>query len=278
MPVQRISLFCNVLLLLAMLVSPVSVYAAEKTEADADLPLPFEEIVCEGSYPRHLQGVCYDSKGNIYWCFTTTLVKTNSKGHVLQQIPVANHHGDLCHVDGKLFVAVNLGKFNQPEGQADSWVYEYDAESLRELAKHPTPEAIHGAGGIDYHKGRFIVVGGLPDSVQENYLFEYGVDWKFLARHVLPSGQTHLGIQTATFHDGMWWFGCYGKPEVLLKASSALEYQGQHQTSCSLGLIGLAPGRFLVARGRTDIDKKMKGAKLVPAVSTREGDLKWAHK
>ncbi len=71
-----------------------------------------------------------------------------------------NHHGDLCFRDGKLYVAVNLGKFNDPDGNADSWVYVYDAESLKELARHETQEVLYGAGGIGYRDGHFFVVGG----------------------------------------------------------------------------------------------------------------------
>ena len=87
------------------------------------------KVLCEGTYQHHLQGVCTDEK-SIYWSFTTTLVKTDMEGTLLKQVPVANHHGDLCFHDGKLYVAVNLGKFNDPEGNADSWVYVYDAETL----------------------------------------------------------------------------------------------------------------------------------------------------
>src|SRR5690606_29746611 len=80
------------------------------------------DVTCEGTYPHHLQGICADDEA-IYWSFTTTLVKTNLDGDLLKSVPVANHHGDLCHHDGKLYVAVNLGKFNDPQGNADSWVY-----------------------------------------------------------------------------------------------------------------------------------------------------------
>ncbi|MCB1085407.1 MAG: hypothetical protein KDM63_00055 [Verrucomicrobiae bacterium] len=70
---------------------------------------------------------------------------------------MADHHGDLCFHGGKIFVAVNLGKFNDPKGNADSWVYVYDAANLKELAKHPVPEVFHGAGGMDARDGHFFV-------------------------------------------------------------------------------------------------------------------------
>ena len=92
---------------------------------------------------------------------------------MLHKVPVANHHGDLCLHDGKLYVAVNLGKFNDPAGNADSWVYVYRADDLAFVARHAVPEVFHGAGGIGMHGGRFFVVGGLPDDIRENYVYEY---------------------------------------------------------------------------------------------------------
>ena len=160
-------------------------------------------VLCEGTYQHHLQGVCTDEEA-IFWSFTTALIKTDMEGALLKKVPVANHHGDLCFHDGKLYVAVNLGKFNDPEGNADSWVYVYDAETLTELAQHETQEVFHGAGGIGYRAGHFFVVGGLPDGVDENDVYEYDSDFKFLKKHVIESGHTHLGIQTATFSHGRW--------------------------------------------------------------------------
>src|SRR5262249_27014854 len=129
-------------------------------------------VTCEGAYEQHLQGVCVDSAA-IYWCFTTTLVKTNLNGKLLKKVTVATHHGDLCIDNGKLYVAVNLGKFDDPQGNADSWVYVYNAKDLSIVAKHKVPEVFHGAGGIGIRGGHFYVVGGLPDGVEENYVYEY---------------------------------------------------------------------------------------------------------
>lgn len=177
-------------------------------------------------------------------------MKTDTDGRVLRKLDVANHHGDLCYHDGKIYVAVNLGKFNQPAGQADSWVYVYDAATLKEVARHKTPEVVHGAGGIAYHAGRFVVVGGLPSGVGENYLYEYDTSLKFQKRHVLASGYMLLGIQTAAFASGHWWFGCYGRPQVLLKASPDFKLIGKFVFDASLGIVGLPDGELLVARGR----------------------------
>jgi len=229
-------------------------------------------VVCPGEYPRHVQGVCMDREGNLYWSFTTELVKTDAKGQLLLQIPVANHHGDLCAVDGKIFVAVNLGKFNQPAGKADSWVYEYDAKTLELLGKHDVQEVVHGAGGIAWHDGKFLVVGGLPKGTPENYLYEYDANWKFLNRHVLASGETYLGIQTVTFHGGHWWLGCYGTPQVLLKASEDFRFEGKQEFNGSVGLIGLSDGTFLIAQNKSQPNKHNR-AKLVPAIVNSAGEM-----
>lgn len=242
----------------------------------------FQSVTCEGTYPHHLQGVCTDEKDAIFWSFTTKLVKSDRTGKITKQVDVANHHGDLCFHDGNIFVALNLGKFNDPKGNADSWVYVYDAGDLSCVAKHKTPEVFHGAGGIAFHDGKFLVVGGLPDAVIENYVYEYDSDFKFIKKHALAGGHTHLGIQTATFADGHWWFGCYVRPtsdsapstpSILLKADATLKQVERFEFDCSLGIVLVGDGKFLVARGGTTKDKGHTG-RLVLAVSDKELGLK----
>jgi hypothetical protein len=216
------------------------------------------DVTCAGSYRHHLQGICVDHEA-IYWSFTTTLVKTDLEGTVLVSVPVANHHGDLCHVDGRIYVAVNLGRFNDPAGKADSWVYVYDAASLAEVARHEVQEVFHGAGGIGVQGGHFFVVGGLPAGVEENSVYEYDEGFRFVKRHVIASGHTHLGIQTATFAHGRWWFGCYGQPQVLIVTDAAFRMQGRHEFDCSLGIEGLPEGRLLAAGGRCDRNDTSNG-------------------
>ncbi|MHB8863105.1 MAG: apiosidase-like domain-containing protein [Pirellulaceae bacterium] len=210
-----------------------------------------EPIRCEGVYRMHLQGICTDDK-SLFWSFTDVLVKTDRSGQILKKVSVANHHGDLCYLDGRIYVAVNLGKFNDPQGNADSWVYVYDVESLSEVARHKVAEVIYGAGGIGCHAGRFIVVGGLPPGIEENYAYEYDMDFKFVRKHTIQSGYTLMGIQTATFSGGYWWFGCYGKPELLLKTDKAFKLIGKYEFNGSLGIVGQADGSFLVARGTSE--------------------------
>lgn len=224
---------------------------------------------CEGKYPHHLQGICIDGLGNIFWSFTTELVKTNASGKILTKIPVGNHHGDLCFRGGKIFVAVNFGDFNNPQGKADSWVYVYDAEKLLLIAKHQTPEVIYGAGGIASHNGKFIVVGGLPKGVNENYLYEYNENFKFVKKHVLKSGYTLLGIQTATFADNQWWFGCYGTK--LLKADAAFNFTEKYNIDCSLGIECVTDKLLLIGRGAKDAKKMHTGKVLLADPNKKQG-------
>ncbi|REJ98476.1 MAG: SGNH/GDSL hydrolase family protein [Planctomycetota bacterium] len=222
--------------------------------------LPFASVDCEGAYPKHLQGVCTNDCDAVYWSFTDVLVKTDAAGRVLKKVPVADHHGDLCFHDGRIYVAVNLGQFNQPAGKADSWVYIYDAETLRELARHEATEVVHGAGGIACDGEKFLVVGGLPEGIEENYLYEYDLELSFQERHILNSGYTRLGIQTAAYHDGTWWFGCYGTPKILLKADSELQFTARYEFDCSLGITGLPDGRILTASGQCRGDEGCTGS------------------
>lgn len=248
-----------VILLLAILAhavgqSPRTAQAQNEGSKSSEKAAPitqsrYRNVTCEGEYAHHLQGVCVDENA-IYWSFTTTLVKTDLDGKVLKKIPVVNHHGDLCHHDGKVYIAVNLGRFNNPEGKADSWVYVYDAATLNEIARHEVQEVFHGAGGIGVKDGHFFVVGGLPKGIEENYVYEYDSAFQFLKKHTLHSGYTLMGIQTVTFAHDRWWFGCYGTPAVLLVTDASFEMKGRYEFNCSLGIEGLPNGQLLSATGR----------------------------
>jgi hypothetical protein len=217
-------------------------------------PAPVKPIRCEGDYRHHLQGVCIDKTDNIYWSYTTTLVKTDSAGKRLRKIEVPSHHGDLCAVSNRIYVAVNLGPFNHPDGQADSWVYVYDLE-LKLLAKHPVPQVIYGAGGMDHRAGAFFVIGGLPASHEQNYVYEYDSKFQFVKRHEIKSGQTRLGIQTAALIGDHWWFGCYGTPRVTLKTDANFNLLGNFTFDCAYGIAGNRDGEIFIA---TDVVKNKR--------------------
>ena len=248
----------------------------------ADAPR-FGHVACDGDYKHHLQGVCTNENDAVYWSFTTDLVKTDQRGRVQKKVTVVNHHGDLCFHDGKLFVAVNLGSFNDPKGNADSWVYVYDASDLSLVSKHEVSLVFHGAGGIGFQNGHFFVVGGLPDGVQENFVYEYDPEFRFIKKHVVKSGHTLLGIQTATFAHDRWWFGCYGDPKTLLVTDAEFRLQGRYEFDCSLGVVGLQNGQLLGASGRCTPDKGCTGSARVfvpdekvglrPLVDNKSGEI-----
>ena len=205
------------------------------------------EITCESRYPHHLQGITGNGVDTLYWSFTDVLVKTDLAGKVLARVEVPTHHGDLC-LSGDHVVVAWSNKFNAPG--ADSKVYVYRAEDLKLERIVPVPEVTYGAGGLDVKDGHFFIIGGLPKGYQENYVYEYDEEFRYLRTHVLESGYTNLGIQTACFHDGYWWFGCYTveKKKGLLKADTDLNLVGVYDVSPSIGLVGWGPGRFWVAR------------------------------
>lgn len=233
--------------------------------------LGFGSVACEGIHRHHVQGICTNEKDAVYWSFTTTLVKTDRNGKLLKKIPVRSHHGDLCHHRGRIYVAVNFGNFNDPAGKADSWVYVYDADDLSLLAKHQVPQVFHGAGGIAHHDGQFIVVGGLPQGVEENYAYQYDRRFQFIRKHVIRSGYTRLGIQTAAFADGHWWFGCYGTQ--LLKVERSFKLVGKYAFDCGVGIVGVSPGNFLIGRGGGNGEKR--SAKATIAVEDKQKGLRF---
>ncbi len=231
-------------------------------------------ISCAGTYTGHLQGVCLDPEDNLYWSFTTTLVKTDRLGNVLKQMPVVTHHGAPCYADGKLYVAVNLGKFNEAKEAADSWIYVYDATDLSLVRRQRIGEAIYGAGGIAHKGDSFVVVGGLPEGFTENYLYEYDHQLKYIRTITLKSGYTTKGIQTAVYSNGYWWFGCYGTPETLLRTDDRFQAISSFSFDCALGLIPIGR-RFLVARGRTAcLEEHGCTGQLIPAERSEERGLR----
>jgi hypothetical protein len=65
-----------------------------------------------------------------------------------------------------------------------------------------------------------------------------------------------MGIQTAAYADGSWWFGCYGTPKTLLKADETLRSVERFEFEGSLGIVPRGDGTFLIGR---DTSSKQTG-------------------
>ncbi len=199
--VGRSAPLCKVRVALFAATAAVALFASAAERGKKD------EIVCGGRYQGHLQGT--DAAGtNIWWSFTTKLVRTDLSGRVLASRDVPSHHGDLCVKGDTLYVAVNHGRFNSETG-GESFVMSYDAMTLASKDKWKI-DMPFGAGGMTWRGDRFYVIGGLPPTERRNYVHEYDKDFNLVKRHAIETGYTSLGIQTAAFIDGEFLFGIYG--------------------------------------------------------------------
>lgn len=256
-----------IIILLALFIGSCSSNPKHEFDAKALEIIP-PEIPYAETYDGHLQGMATDFKKHIFWSHTQQLVKTDLEGNVLKTIDVQNHHGDLEYYKGKVYVAVNFGRFNEEPGLADSWVYVYNAKDLAFIEKHPTPEVIHGAGGIAIHNNRVMVVGGLPETgdYSENPVYEYDLNFIFVKRHDIMSGYTYKGIQTACYFNNHWYFACYGSSRVgvvpkVLEVKQTQENELQlvqtFDVDMSYGMIGLKGSEFIYSN-RTMENKAIK--------------------
>ncbi len=232
--VLSIPVCCMAVFLLAAAV-PVSRAAEQQQNGAGDAgtataALP-PGIQCEGEYGAHLQGVATNHKDALFWSFTLTLVKTDLTGKVQATAKTVYHLGDLTCADGRVYAAA-CTSWDKPSN--NSKVYVYDANDLKLLDKKPVPEATYGAGGIEYYDGRFYIVGGADPKAEENFIYVYDKDFKYVATHTIPSGHTELGVQTISRHGGFFWLGCYGN--ILLKLDDSLNIAGRYAFDSGYGM------------------------------------------
>ena len=171
------------------------------------------EVICAGDYPWHLQGVATDGN-NLFWSFTTVLVKTDFGGKVLGKAEIARsegHMGDLCCRDGTVFLGMN----REGEGgvRRGDEVWAFNAATLACVKKYPTPEAVWCNNGIEWCEGSFWVISSAPKRSEYNYLFEYSPAFKFRTCRLVKSGWTNLGVQTILRFGDELLLGCYGSDD-----------------------------------------------------------------
>lgn len=166
-----------------------------------------EEIVCRGKYPLHVQGVATDGT-NIYWSFTSVLVKTDRQGNELARFEQKNAHmGDITWHAGKVYAGYN----GFHVGFDEIWVF--DDATLSRVRTVRTPETVFCNNGIEWCEGSFYVIGNMPKYARYNYIFEYDENLRFRGARFVDSGWTYVGLQTIIHVGECMLCGYYGSFE-----------------------------------------------------------------
>ena len=230
--------------------SPISATPAANGPVTPTAGTEWPTVVnCSGTYQRHLQGIALDDAFHIFWSFTEVIVKTDSNGSVLLARNVEGHHGAPVFVNGALYVPVDRGDAYNPLGVHDSWIHKYDPSTLSLIATYPLPQVSYGAGAVGYGNNRFVVAANLPEGGADNTVYEYDANFNFVSSRALHSGYTLLGVQTAAFGDGAWWFGAYGN--VLIRTGPDFSAPVRYNLDASLGLAPIGSDRFYVGHGNS---------------------------
>lgn len=169
------------------------------------------EIICEANgFAGHLQGIAADATG-IYWSFYDTVVKTDYTGKTLTTVKNPRHAGDLCAVDGKIYVSTVYydSKMAAEEG-GTGWLYIYNADLVFEkkvaLPKTPRPD------GITFLNGKFYIAGDDfgKESHPLNTISVYDANLNFERNITIDIGkETKYGAQTLNAMDGRILAGFY---------------------------------------------------------------------
>lgn len=239
-----------------------------------------EEFRCEGVYPHHLQGFAAD-EDEIYWSFTSVLMKSDKTGKKLMQIDVPMHHGDCCVVDGKLYVSTHL---RWPREDAESWIYVYNCADLKFEKKIPLPEYNKcGVDGITFHDGFFYVCLGKDpkDTTPFNIVCRMTPDFELVEKIKVP-GETVYGIQACSWANGGFWLGTYGKAGTI-QCDANLNVIADNFPDMSTGVYALPPTaagetRLMVAQHRRDDGDPAKNWALVRSAVLKNGKLEWEGK
>lgn len=145
------------------------------------------EIICEGSdYPYHLQGVATDGT-NLYWTFTTVLVKTDLQGKLVAKHEPKRegaHMGDLSCRNGKVYVGVGRGR-RADGSRIPGEVWEMNAETLAVERTFATPEAIWCNNGLAWWDGSWWVISSSPQGFEYNILVEYDENFVYRETHLV---------------------------------------------------------------------------------------------
>ena len=214
----------------------------------------YKKVACTGGFRGHLQGI-EAHNGKIFWSHTHNLIRTDSNGVIEKYIDAPYHHGDICIHNNKLYVAVNLGVFDQKKGAKNSvWIYDLDLNFIKKI---PIKEFEGGLGGIEYYNGSFYLVGGIHNSYKQFPLYKYDENFNLQKEYLFDVAETVCGIQTICWAYGRFWLGVYLNKESihtnlrLWETDENLKIIKKHKIDASTGITPIenADGaNFLIAR------------------------------
>ena len=108
-----------------------------------------------------------------------------------------------------------------------------------------------------FHDGRFFIVGGRPEGVPGNTVYEYDREFNLLEKHELDF-DSRFGIQTINRAWGRWYLGCYGLIDYAsIELDDDFRQLRRVRPWTAYGALPLNdPGKFLVAFPRQEAGKK----------------------
>jgi hypothetical protein len=216
-----------------------SAEAVKQGPSAVSAPIPdADKIELEGEYQGHLQDVCRDKAGFLYWAHTSCILKTDMRGKVLVKAAVEGHNAGCEVKDGVLYVAVcpmqnKTGGQTTPECRLQ--INEYDTETLALRAKHMLP-VNDRAGSLAILEDGSFVVGCLrpKDILPSQARFHHvGRDFSLKSTHLLENVNVRLGIEVIKRTGDTLLMMLYGSPTIKVDTKTfaekgRLENRGGH--------------------------------------------------
>ena len=208
-----------------------------------------DRIDLEGAYVGHLQDVCRDKAGHIYWTHTHHILKTDADGKVIMRAEVEGHNAGCEVKDGVLYVAVcpmqgKTGGKTTPE--CNLQVNEYDAATLALRVKHVLPVNDRAGSLAILPDGSFVVGCLRPQDISPTQvrLHRLSGDFQLVKSVILDNVDVKLGIETIKYHDGELFLSMYKGSNGLLVVLDAATFAEKRRLAYN-GTTGLLfDGRF----------------------------------
>lgn len=163
-------------------------------------------------YQHHQQGIAVNEK-NIFWSFTNFLLKTDYKGKFIKQIPIPYHSGDICMVDGDIFVTTEHRTKSgvKSNGNRKSAILRFNTD-LDLVKTYPLEPGDLKIDGITFFNNKFYVgIGGLPKPHRINHILIFDRDFKLLKKLPVDIGcNTKYGVQNLFVSENLICGGFYG--------------------------------------------------------------------